>query len=251
MPRPVLEKALQLFPDTSFVNAYGLTETSSTITVLDPDDHRAALVADDPVARARLGSVGRPLPGVEIEVRDDGGLLAEPGAQGDIYVRGEQVSGEYVGHGPGVDAEGWFATRDRGHLDEDGYLFVAGRSDDTIIRGGENIAPAEIEDVLLRHEAIADCAVVGIDDGEWGHRIAAVIVLRPGAVLNDEDVKSFVRARLRSAKTPDVIAVREELPYTPMGKLLRREVRAWIEEDRTSAAAGSPRRRVGDDAPEG
>jgi acyl-CoA synthetase (AMP-forming)/AMP-acid ligase II len=139
MPIPVLEGAIRLFPDVDFVNAYGLTETSSTIAVLGPDDHRAALQGD-PVARARLGSAGRLLPGIEVQVRRPGGPLPA-GAAGDIHVRGEQVSGEYRGVGSALDDDGWFATRDRGWVDEDGYLFVEGRTDDTIIRGGENIAP--------------------------------------------------------------------------------------------------------------
>ncbi|HTS14629.1 MAG TPA: long-chain fatty acid--CoA ligase, partial [Candidatus Sulfotelmatobacter sp.] len=155
MPRTVIERALALFPAVAFSNAYGLTETSSTIAVLGPEDHRAAAGGDDPTLGARLGSVGRPLPGVEIEIRDEDGRPCPAGTPGDIFVRGEQVAGEYVG--AGGTASGWFATRDRGHLDDDGYLFVEGRSDDTIIRGGENIAPAEIEDALLRHEAVADC----------------------------------------------------------------------------------------------
>src|SRR5579884_2003258 len=168
MPAAVIEKALRLFPDVAFANAYGLTETSSTISVLGPDDHRRALDSDDPVVRARLGSAGLPLPGVEIEIRDDEGRPCAVGVTGEVYVRGEQVAGEYVGAGGGSD--GWFATRDRGHVDAAGYLFVEGRADDTIIRGGENIAPAEIEGVLLAHEDVADCAVVGIDDLEWGQR---------------------------------------------------------------------------------
>ncbi len=151
MPVTVLERALQAFADTGFVNAYGLTETSSTIAVLGPDDHRDALASDDPVVRARLGSAGRIVPGVEAAVRDALGQVLPAGEVGEISVRGEQVSGEYLGQGTALDDDGWFPTRDRGWIDDEGYLFIEGRSDDTIIRGGENIAPAEIEDVLLEH----------------------------------------------------------------------------------------------------
>lgn len=216
MPITVLERALEAFADAGFVNAYGLTETSSTLAVLTPDDHRAARTGD-PVAVARLGSAGRLVPGVEVEIRD-----------GELWARGEQVSGEYLGREAVTDDEGWFPTRDRGWFDEDGYLFIEGRADDTIIRGGENIAPAEIEDVLLAHPAVADAAVVGLPDDEWGQRLAAAVVLRPGAAgeVDEDELRAFARERLRSSKTPDVIRFRTELPHTDTGKLLRRAVLA-------------------------
>jgi acyl-CoA synthetase (AMP-forming)/AMP-acid ligase II len=214
MPVTVLERALAAFPATDFVNAYGLTETSSTIAVLGPEDHRKALEGDD-AARARLASCGRLVPGIEVEIRD-----------GEIWVRGEQVSGEYLGKGSAVDEGGWFPTRDRGWVDAEGYLFIEGRSDDTIIRGGENIAPAEIEDVLLQHPAVAQVAVVGLPDEEWGQRLAAAVVLRPGEQIDVEGLRAFARERLRSSKTPDLIAFRDDLPHTDTGKLLRREVLA-------------------------
>ncbi|MCA4760661.1 fatty acid--CoA ligase family protein [Mycobacterium sp. SMC-2] len=224
MPIPVLERAIRLFPGVDFVNAYGLTETSSTIAVLGPDDHRAALQGDS-VARARLGSAGRLLPGIQVEIRGPGGPLPT-GAAGDIHVRGEQVSGEYRGAGSLLDENGWFATRDRGWVDEDGYLFVEGRTDDTIIRGGENIAPAEIEDVLLEHSAVVEAAVVGVPEEHWGHEIAAAVVLRPGRIVHAEELRQWVRTRLRGSKTPTLIAIRDALPQTSTGKVLRRELLA-------------------------
>jgi acyl-CoA synthetase (AMP-forming)/AMP-acid ligase II len=217
-PISLLEAALGAFADTDFVNAYGLTETSSTIAVLGPEDHRAALGSDDD-ARRRLGSVGRLVPGIEVDVRG-----------GEIWVRGEQVSGEYLGQAPTVDRDGWFPTRDRGWVDDGGYLFVEGRGDDTIIRGGENIAPAEIEDVLLTHPAVREVAVVGVADEEWGQRIAAVVVRRQGAQVGADELRDLVRATLRSSKTPEIVAFREELPHTETGKLLRRAVLADLEE---------------------
>jgi acyl-CoA synthetase (AMP-forming)/AMP-acid ligase II len=221
-PITVLERALVAFPDTDFVNAYGLTETSSTIAVLGPDDHRAAAAGDE-AARERLTSVGRLVPGIEVEIRD-----------GEIWVRGEQVSGEYLGLASAVDGDGWFATRDCGWVDAEGYLFIEGRSDDTIIRGGENIAPAEIEDVLLSHPGVREVAVVGLPDDEWGQRIAAAVVRREGASVDAEELQSFARERLRSSKTPDVIAFRDELPHTDTGKLLRRAVLADLEKEATA-----------------
>ncbi|MHA3021737.1 class I adenylate-forming enzyme family protein [Mycobacterium sp. BMJ-28] len=223
MPSTVLRAALAAFPDTDFVNAYGLTETSSTIAVLGPADHRAAM-SGDPVGLARLGSVGRMVPGVECQIR---GAANEPLAvaeTGEIWVRGAQVSGEYRGIGSVLDENGWFPTRDRGRLDADGYLYVDGRSDDTIIRGGENIAPAEIEDVLVEHPAVDEVAVLGAPDDEWGERIVAVVVAVPGMQPDPEDLRAFVRARLRSSRTPDDVVFRSELPYNATGKLLRREL---------------------------
>jgi acyl-CoA synthetase (AMP-forming)/AMP-acid ligase II len=223
-PATVLARTMALLPDVDLTNAYGLTETSSTIAVLGPEDHRAAQ-RGEPAALARLTSAGQVLPSVEIEVREDGQVLGA-GEIGEIWVRGEQVSGEYRGVAAPLDDQGWFPTRDRGHVDTDGYLFIEGRSDDTIIRGGENIAPAEIEEVLLTHPDIDQCAVVGVPDDEWGQRIAVLVVPMAGASLEAEAVRDFARASLRGSKTPDVVAFAEALPYTETGKLLRREVQA-------------------------
>ena len=173
---PLVRKALGLLPEVGFVNAYGLTETSSTIAVLGPDDHRAALASSDESVVRRLGSVGQPVPGVEVQIRGDDGDVLGPGETGELYVRGEQVSGRYAEIGSVLDADGWFPTKDIAMLDADGYLFIGGRSDDTIIRGGENIAPAEIEDVLVEHPLVRDCAVVGPEDPQWGQIIVAVVV---------------------------------------------------------------------------
>ncbi|MFJ9376390.1 class I adenylate-forming enzyme family protein [Streptomyces sp. NPDC101455] len=223
-PRPVVERALEVFPGTGFVNAYGLTETASSVAVLGPDDHREALAASDPAVGDRLGSVGRALPGVEIEIRDDYGKPARAGEVGLVFVRGEQISGEYGGRSA-LDADGWFPTRDRGRLDADGYLFIEGRADDTIIRGGENIAPAEIEDVLVAHPGIVEAAVIGVPDPEWGQRIVAVVV----GEGDPAEVRQWVKDRLRSSKTPDAIVFRAELPKTETGKLLRRTLLAELE----------------------
>ncbi len=226
MPLPVIERAMKLFPTADFTNAYGLTETSSTIAILGPDDHRAAASADEPAVRRRLTSVGRPLPSVEVEIRDPSGQPVEPGGSGEICVRGEQVSGEYLGRGSLVDRDGWFPTRDAGFLDEDGYLFLEGRIDDVIVRGGENLSPGEIEEVLLAHDAVADCAVVGIPDEEWGEAVAAMIVLRAGRPATADELQCWVRGRLRSSRMPQRIEFRDELPYNETGKLLRRRVKA-------------------------
>ena len=228
MPLAVIERAMQLLPHVAFTNAYGLTETSSTIALLDPGDHRAAFDSDDPGLRRRLASVGRPLPGVDVEVRDAEGKPVAAGERGEFHVRGEQVAGEYLGQGSRLTADGFFPTRDAGFIDADGYLFLDGRLDDVIVRGGENLSPGEIEDVLREHAAVADCAVVGLPDEQWGEAVAAVIVVRPGATVRAEELRDFVRARLRSSRAPERIEFRVALPYTDTGKLLRRQLKAEL-----------------------
>jgi acyl-CoA synthetase (AMP-forming)/AMP-acid ligase II len=219
----VLREALRLIPDTGFVNAYGLTETASTIALLGPEDHRAAIESDDAAVRRRLSSVGRLLPTVEIDIRDELDRPVAAGETGIIYLRGEQIAGEYA-TGSQLDSDGWFCTRDRGSVDADGYLFIEGRADDTIIRGGENIAPAEIEEVLLAQHGVAEACVVGVPDDEWGQRIVAAVVPRPDAHLDADELRAAVRRELRGSKTPDSIVFRHHLPHTDSGKLLRRIV---------------------------
>src|SRR5690606_33631853 len=124
---------------------------------------------------------------------------------------------------------GWFPTRDAGYLDADGFLFLAGRADDVIVRGGENISPGEIEDVLRTHPAIADAAAVAVPSVEWGEAVGVAIVPRPGQSAPSEDeVRALIKGRLRSSRVPEKIAVLDALPYNEMGKLLRREVRALL-----------------------
>ena len=230
MPAAVIERAIGLLPAVGFVNAYGLTETSSTIALLDNDDHREAFADDDPAVRARLGSVGRPLPSIEVSIRDADGNPVGPGEHGEIWVRGEQVSGEYLGRDPVAD-DGWFPTRDAGHLDDGGYLYVHGRLDDVIVRGGENLSPGEIEDVLVSHPAVEQAAVIGIPSNEWGEQVVAAVVLVEGASVDEDELRDLVRGQLRSTKTPEHIQFREELPFNETGKLLRRVLRDELAAD--------------------
>jgi len=230
---PLVRRALELLPDVGFVNAYGLTETSSTIAVLSPDDHRAAhaaLSSKDATVAKRLGSVGQPVPGIELQIRDEDGNVVGPGETGELFVRGEQVSGRYTGVGSVLDEHGWFPTRDIAILDEDGYLFIGGRSDDTIIRGGENIAPAELEEVLIEHSHVRDVAVVGVEDPQWGQAIVAVVVPAAGIDPDPEELREHVRKNLRGSRTPDRVVFRDELPTTPTGKVLRREIIETLKE---------------------
>lgn len=224
MPVPVVERALELLPHVEFVNAYGLTETSSTIAILGPEDHRRAIASTDPAVRGRLGSVGRPLPTIEVQIRDEAGRALAAGEVGEVFVRGEQVAGEYLSHSA-LDAAGWYPTRDRGHLDEEGFLFLDGRADDVIVRGGENISPGEVEAVLLEHPAVDEVAVVGVADPEWGERPEAVVVAAAGEAIDETDLQEWVRARLRSTRVPARVHTRPCLPFNETGKLLRRQLR--------------------------
>ena len=225
----VLRDALRLFPATGFANAYGLTETASTIAVLGPEAHRAAVESDDPHIRRRLSSAGQVLPMVEIEIRGDDDRPVAVGESGIIYLRGEQISGEYS-TGSLLDSQGWFCTRDKGFIDAEEYLFIEGRADDTIIRGGENIAPAEIEEILLMHPSVAQVCVVGIADDTWGQRIVAAVVLRSDQSASEEELRDLVREHLRGSKTPERIIFRTELPHTETGKMLRRLVQQELTE---------------------
>jgi fatty-acyl-CoA synthase len=224
MPLELIERAMKVLPNVNYVNAYGLTETSSTIAVLTPEDHRTAMASPDPAVHRRLVSVGRPLPTVELEVRGPDGDLLPAGLRGEIYVRGEQVAGEYLGRSV-LTEEGWFPTNDAGYLDEEGFLYLDGRLDDVIVRGAENLSPGEIEDTLIEHPSVAEAAVVGIPDEEWGEAVAAAVVLKDHADATEEELQAFVRDRLRSTKTPQFIQFRSDMPYNETGKLLRRVLR--------------------------
>jgi acyl-CoA synthetase (AMP-forming)/AMP-acid ligase II len=237
VPTPLIRKALTLLPEVDFVNAYGLTETSSTIAVLTPQDHRAAVETSDEAIAKRLGSVGRPVPGIEIQIRSESGAECPPGEPGELYVRGAQVSGRYAEIGSVLDEEGWFPTKDIATVDHDGYLFIAGRSDDTIIRGGENISPTELEDVLVEHPDVAQVAVVGAEDPQWGQIIVAVVVPTPGSTPQPGALRDYVRAHLRGSRTPDRIVFRDELPTTATGKVLRRQIADEVTQDATAERA--------------
>jgi len=232
MPLPVLKRALEIFPPAvGFVNAFGQTETTSTLTILGPEDHRLTGTPAQVEAKLRrLTSIGRPLPDVELKVVGEDGRELGTGEVGEIAVRTPRVMKGYAGDAAasGVDTDGWLHTRDMGWVDEAGYVFLAGRKDDMIIRGGENIAPAEVEAVLQLHPDVEEAAVVGIPDEEWGQRVAAGVTLRRGARLSAEELIEFCRGRLASFKKPEVVRLFSALPKNAIGKVLRREIRAAL-----------------------
>jgi acyl-CoA synthetase (AMP-forming)/AMP-acid ligase II len=218
----VVERALALLPGVDFVNAYGLTETSSTVALLGPEDHREAAASSEPAVRARLGSVGRPLPGIDVRIIGEDGTEAAPGEVGVVTIAGDQVSAHYHGS-DGPPAR--FATGDLGYIDTGGYLFIAGRSDDVIIRGGENISPGEIEDVLAHHPAVAGAAVVGVPDEEWGQRVVAFLEPRAQERPDRDELTAFARISLAGFKVPTEFMFVDELPRTDTGKVLRTRLR--------------------------
>jgi acyl-CoA synthetase (AMP-forming)/AMP-acid ligase II len=233
MPLPVIRRAIETLPVTvGFVNAFGQTETTSTLTILGPEDHRLTGTPDEVEKKLRrLQSIGRPLPDVEIAVLDENGQSLPAGAVGELAVRTPRIMKGYATTGGATLSlmDGWLPTRDMGWVDEDGYVFLAGRRDDMIIRGGENIAPAEVEAVLLGHPAVDDVAVIGIPDVEWGQKVAAIVVRRPGCDVETRDLIEHCRQRLASFKKPEVVRFVPALPRNHLGKVLRRELRAQLD----------------------
>ncbi len=195
VPEEPLEEAVGR--GAAVVQTYGLTEACSQVTTLVPDE-----------AQRKLGSAGRPLLTTHLRIRD-----------GEILVQGPTVA-------PGrVDSDGWLHTGDLGRIDEEGFLYVEDRIDDMIVSGGENIVPAEVEQVLLRHPEVADAAVVGREDPEWQQAVTAVVVLRDGSAATPDELRRHCAESLAGFKVPKRVELAAALPRTPSGKLLRRALR--------------------------
>ena len=230
MPLPVIRRGIERFPKTvSFVNAYGQTETTSTLTILGPDDHRLEGSPEEIEKKIRrLTSIGKPLPDVEFRVLDDDGKEIIAGEVGEIVIRTARVMKGYATEGGAAmaaDDEGWLRTRDMGWVDEDGYIYLAGRKDDMIIRGGENIAPAEIESVLQSHPSVDEVAVFALPSEEWGQIVAAAVAPKQDVTLTAEDLVDFCKQRLASFKKPEKIFFMAELPRNPLGKVLKKDLK--------------------------
>lgn len=217
----LLEQAVKRL-SCSFTQMYGMTEASGGIVALTPDDHREG----DP---QRLAAAGRAMIGVELGIVDNAGARLPAGQIGEIVVRSRSVMVGYWNRpeatAEAVDAEAWLRTGDIGLLDAEGYLFVLDRAKDTIISGAENVYPQEVENVLSRHPAVADVAVIGVPSSRWGEEVKAVVVPRPGVALNAADVLAWAREHIAAYKVPKSIDVIDELPRNPNGKVLRRLLR--------------------------
>jgi len=231
MPFEVIKKAIELFPGVSFINAFGQTETASTITALGPEDHVIEGTEEerDKKLRRLTSSIGRPMPDIEVKIIGEDGKDLPPGEVGEIVARGARIMGGYWNDAEKtaktLTKDGWLHTGDMGYKDEDGYIFLAGRGDDLIIRGGENISPEEIENAIYTHPAVDEVAVIGIPDPEWGQEVMAVVVLKKGASATDEDISEHCRERLASFKRPRYVEFIDELPRTSTGKILKRVLR--------------------------
>jgi len=220
----VLARSVATF-GVKFWQAYGLTETTGSVVNLPPEDHDLA-----GPNRHRLRSCGIAGPGVELRIVDpDTGQDLETGAVGEIWIRSQQVMKGYWNNETAtreaVDADGWFKSGDAGYLDADGYLYIHDRVKDMIVSGGENVYPAEVENVLMGHPAIADVAVIGVPHDKWGETGKAVVVLAGGASATPEELIAYARERLAGFKTPTSVDFVDALPRNPSGKVLKKDLR--------------------------
>ena len=199
------------------------------VSMLPPAEH---FDADGSVATRRLASAGRPSPLVRVGIMDpDSGVLLPDGERGEIVVRGSLVMAGYYKDAAATEAAsrfGWHHTGDIGYLDDEGYLFIVDRLKDMIITGGFNVYSAEVEQALMQHPAVRDCAVIGLPDEKWGERVTAVLQLQPGRTASGADLIAFTKARIGSVKAPKSIELWPELPRSRVGKILKAEVRAEL-----------------------
>jgi long-chain acyl-CoA synthetase len=233
-PYEVLKKTIERFPGRALINAFGGTETSSTIAALRAADQvitgRESEAEREKKLKRLATSIGLPMEDVEIQVRDEKGKELPAGQMGEIVVLGPRIMKGYWKDEEKTEkaftADGWYRTGDVGYKDEEGYIYLAGRGDDVIVRGGENIGPDEVESVLSTHPKIEEAAVIGVKDEEWGQQVRAIVRLKKGETASEREIIDFCRPHLAGFKRPtSVILVTEELPKTSTGKTLRRKLR--------------------------
>jgi acyl-CoA synthetase (AMP-forming)/AMP-acid ligase II len=229
MPSTLIERAIVAFPGVQFINAFGQTETGSTIAMVPPEDH--VLEGDSELVakrRRHLTSIGKPLGGVEVRVVDEDGEDVGVNTTGEIVARGPRLMKGYWGQADATAEaikDGWLYTGDLGYMDEDGYVYLEGRAKDFIKRGGEMVAPEEIENVIHSYSGVAECAVIGLPDEEWGERVVAIVVAEPRATVTAESIKAECQARLARFKRPEQVIMVGLLPRNALGKVLKRELR--------------------------
>jgi acyl-CoA synthetase (AMP-forming)/AMP-acid ligase II len=220
-----LKDAMDVFGPV-MAQGFGQAEAPFFCTILSPEEHVEAIRSGD---EKRLASCGRPTPFTRVAVMDNDGRLLPTGETGEIVVQGDLVMKGYYNN-PEATAQvsqfGWHHTGDVGLRDENGFYYIVDRKRDLIISGGFNIAPSEIERVLWSHYAVGDCAVIGVPDEKWGEAVKAVVELRPGQDVSEDELRRFCRERLGGMKTPKTIEFWPQLPRSQIGKVLKRDVRA-------------------------
>jgi len=230
MPYEVIKKAIELLPSARFINAFGQTETASTITFLGPDDHVIEGTEEEKEKKLKrlTSSIGKPLPDVEVKIVDEEGKSLPLYDVGEIVAKGPRIMSGYWKDeektAKVMTSDGWLRTGDNGYIDDEGYIYLAGRGDDLIIRGGENISPKEVEDVLYSHPKVEDAAVIGIPDPEWGQECRAIVVLKTGESATEEEIMDHCKS-LSGFKRPKSVVFIDEIPLNQMGKVLKVKLR--------------------------
>lgn len=224
IPEAVLEECMRrLTPN--FAQGYGLTESTMLATALTPEHH---VISDDPVVKRRLSSAGQEILHADVRVVGEDGTELPPGEIGEIIIRGPNVMRGYWKN-PELTAERikgeWLYSNDMGYFDDDWFLYIVDRKVDMIITGGENVYPAEVENVIYQHPAVLEAAVVSAPDEKWGETVAASVVLKEGAVLAPDELMSFCKERLAGYKCPRMVTFVPALPKSPIDKIVRKEVR--------------------------
>ncbi len=207
---------------------FGQTEAPMMISTLPPRDH---FRADQSIATERLASAGRPAPLVTVAIMGEDGSQLPRGERGEIVVRSSLVMAGYYRDPDATaaaSAHGWHHTGDIGYLDESGYLYIVDRAKDMVITGGFNVYSAEVEQALMAHDAVRDCAVIGLPDDKWGERVCAVVQLQPGNLVEAEELTAFVKKRLGSVKAPKQVEIWPDLPRSAVGKVLKTEIRSTL-----------------------
>lgn len=227
MPVSLLQETMRCFPQIRFYQAYGMTEASPVVCMLSADDHRP-----EGNCQARLESVGRPVPHVQVRIFDENGDLATHGKTGEIVVKGPNVMRGYW-RAPKLTAkvlvDGWYRTGDAGHFNSDGYLVLDGRIKDMIVSGGENVYPIEVENVLSRHPAVHECAVIGVPHPRWGEAVHAVVRLHDGHRVSERALIGYCRDHIAHYKCPAGVTFREEpMPLSGVNKILKSKLKSEL-----------------------
>jgi long-chain acyl-CoA synthetase len=212
------------------LEGYGLSETSPTATFNQID------------LGTKVGSIGKPIWGVEVKIFDEQDNEVPQGERGEICIKGHNIMKGYW-RKPEATAEtiknGWFHSGDIGFIDEEGFIFIVDRKKEMIIRGGFNVYPREIEEVIYTHPAIAEAAVIGLPDEKFGEEVHAVVAPKPGMEIDGAELQAWIKERVAAYKYPRTIRVVPELPKGPTGKIMKREIKAEMLEAQTAGAAGA------------